>query len=33
MKQHYVATSKLLLRWLDSIDFWDPEKTPAASVS
>jgi DNA-binding GntR family transcriptional regulator len=33
MKQHYVETSKLLLKWLDSINFWDPEKTSAVSAS
>lgn len=33
MKQHYVETSKLLLDWLDSINFWDVEKSPAASAS
>lgn len=25
MQEHYFATSKLLLEWLDSISFWDPE--------
>ena len=29
MRQHYIDTSKLLLNWLDSINFWDPEKAPA----
>ena len=29
MRQHYIETSKLLLKWLDSINFWDPEKAPA----
>jgi DNA-binding GntR family transcriptional regulator len=28
MRQHYIATSKLLLSWLDSIDFWDPDTVP-----
>ena len=28
MRQHYVDTSRLLLNWLDSINFWDPEKDP-----
>ncbi len=31
MKEHYDSTSVLLLRWLDSISFWDPEKDSSGS--
>lgn len=30
MKQHYIETSKLLIQWLETINFWDPEKGDTA---
>lgn len=32
MQNHFLATSKLLLEWLDSISFWDPERADPATA-